>query len=801
MLSNYLKVALRLIRRQKGYALINMAGLAIGMAAFVLIALWVVDELSYDRFHEHSSRIQRVCVDYEAGSHMTLPLSMPALAGVVVNGYPEVINAARISRPVRASVKFLDREFYENLVCYADGSLFDVFTFPFISGDPKTALEAPYSVVITKDISQKYFGLQNPLGKQIRIDGAPDYVVTGVVENVPVNSHFRFQLVRSFETLYSENRRDMENWLNIQYYTYLLLAEGADAGMVEQRFPSTVEKYLGPTLQVIGGTLELFLQPLTRIHLFSELSGDIAVQGDITYVYLFSGIAIFILLLACINFINLSTARSSERAKEIGMRKTLGSTRRLILLQFLGESTLVSLFSFLLAGVMIESIEPLFESLIGRQLSVSMSQTPVLFVGFAGLAVLVGVLAGIYPALHLSSFLPVRAIRGGISGRTRASRFRNVLVVLQFTISIFLIICTIAVYQQIRFMKSKSPGYDKDNILVIPQVRSTLERNSFPTIRTELMAIPGVLDAAGSALVPTQGVQHGIFYPEGFTWEQPQKLTRLDVEPNYIPAMNIEIVAGRNFSEAFPTDPAEALLINETVARMFGWTEPLGKTFSFFPPGGSEEAPMLRRVVGVVRDFHFTSLHHRIDPVVILYDTTKIRYLTLRLAPEHVERTIGLIKNKWGDLEPERPFDYFFLGDVLSRQYWTEERVGILSLNFSLLAVFIGCLGLFGLASFMAKRRTKEIAIRKVLGASANGIFRFMSMDFLLLVLVSNLLAWPAAYLGLRLWLQNFPYRIGIAWWVMLTAGSLALVTALITVSFQAIRAARANPVNSLRYE
>lgn len=801
MLSNFLKVALRLIRRQKGYAFINMAGLAIGLAAFVLIALWVLDELSFDRFHEHCSKIQRVCVDFEAGSHMILPLSMPALADVVVNDYPEVVNAARISRPARSSVKFQDKEFYENRVCYADNSLFEVFTFPFISGDPETALEAPYSVVITQEIAEKYFGSENPLGKAIRINGAADYMVSGVIANIPVNSHFRFQIARSFETLYSENRRDMENWLNIQYYMYLLLAEGADAGMVEQRFPATIEKYLGQTLLAAGGSLELFLQPLTHIHLFSDLSGDIAPQGDITYIYLFSGIALFILLLACINFINLSTARSADRAKEIGMRKTLGSTRRLILAQFLGESVLYSLCSFLLAGVIIESLEPLFESLIGRQLSLSLVQTPMLVAGFACLAVLVGVLSGIYPALYLSAFRPVRAIKGAVAVRTRASRFRNALVVFQFTISIVLIIGTIAVYQQIRFMKSKSTGYDKDNLLVIPQVRGILERHSFSTIRTELMAIPGVLDVAGSALVPTQGVQHGVFYPEGYTREQPQKLTRLDIEPNYIAAMNMEIVVGRNFSEAFPTDPSESLLINETVARMFGWREPLGKTFAFYPPGVSEGIPMQRRVVGVVKDFHFTSLHNLIDPVVILYDSSRIRFLTLRLAPERIERTIGAIRDSWGGLEPGKPLDYFFLSDVLSRQYWTEERAGVLSLNFSVLAVFIGCLGLFGLASFMAERRTKEIAIRKVLGASANGIYRFISRDFLLLVLLANVLAWPVAYLGLRLWLQNFPYRIGIAWWIMVAAGLLALLTALVTVSFQAVRAARANPADSLRYE
>ncbi len=753
MLLNYLKVAIRTIRRYKVYAFINMAGLTIGISVAALVILWVVNELSFDRFHEHSTRIHRVCVDLEAGSHMTLALSMPALAEVVIDEFPEVENATRVSRPGRAPVRYKDKEFHENYVCYADNSFFEVFTFPFVSGNPEAALKAPYTVVITQEIAEKYFGDEDPIGKILKIDGATDYGVSGVVANVPANSHFRFHVVRSFETLYSEKRQDMENWLNIQYYTYLLLSEGTDARDVERKLPSVVDKYLGQTLKTTGGSLVLFLQPLTRIHLFPNVPGGIAAQGDISYVYLFSGIALFVLVLACINFINLATARSFSRAREIGMRKTLGSSRQSLVYQFLSESMLYSIVSSLLAATVVQTIEPWFESLVGQPLSVNLIQVPLLLLGCAGLVVFVGILAGGYPAFYLSACQPVHVLKSAFFRGTSKSLFRNGLVVFQFAVSIALIIGTITVYQQVHFMKTKDLGFAKEHVLVIPEAQSLLQRMSFLNVRDELMNIPGVLNVAGSALVPTRGVQNDIFYPESFTREQPQKLTRLDIEPHYIPTMGIEVISGRNFSTELSTDPSESLLINETVVKQLGWTDPLGKTFTFYPTPGSVEEVVIKRVVGVVKDFHFTSLHRRIEPLVIAYNPARIRYLSARIAPENIPQTVSLFKRKWEKLNPQRPFDYFFLDASFDSQYRAEERVGGLAMYFSLLAIFIGCLGLFGLAAYMAERRTKEIGIRKVLGASAARIVRLLSIEFLWLVLMANVLAWPIAYFGLSLWL------------------------------------------------
>jgi len=801
MFLNFLKVAFRKMQKQKGYAFINVAGLAVGLTISALILMWVVDELSFDRFHENSDRIHRVYVDLTAGSHMILALSMPELAGTLINEYPEVTNAVRISRPGRASVKFREKEFYENYVCYADPSLFQVFSFSLIKGNVKSVLAAPYTAVITESMANKYFSGEDPLGKIITINGIEEYAVTGIVRDAPANSHFQFHIVCSFETLYSKSRDDMQNWLNIQYYTYLLLAEGIDAPAVEDKLPATIDKYLGPTLKSMGGSLVLHLQPLVGIHLHSKIGGDIAAQGDITYVYLFSCIAFFILILACINFINLATARSSSRSLEIGMRKTLGSSRKHLIFQFLGESLIYSFTAFLLAVAAIELLKPLFESLIGRPLNINIFHSLVFLLGFTGLALAAGILSGMYPAFYLSSFRTAQVLKNSYAGGRSRSWSRNMLVVFQFSVSILLMIGTITVHQQINFMKNKDLGFEAEHVLVIPQVQGLLARISFQTVRDEFLRIPGIKNVAGSSLVPTQGVQNALFYPEGFTREQPQKLTRLDIEPNYLETMSMEIIFGRNFSKEMKTDQDESVLINQTTANMFGWTEPLGKTFTFWPRAGDNEKMVTRKVVGVVRDFHFTSLHRKIEPVVLVDNPGLIRFLSLRIDPENIPRTVTAIQKKWEQLEPQRPFDYFFLDASFDSQYKEEERIGSLSLYFSLLAVFLGCLGLFGLAAFMAERRTKEIGIRKVLGASTYKIVRLISREFLILVVVANILAWPAAYVGMNIWLQNFPYRVYVSVLVMLTAGFAALVTSLLTVSYQALKAAVTDPVNTLRYE
>jgi putative ABC transport system permease protein len=800
MFWSYVKVSLRNMIRQKEYSLINVAGLAVGMTCCVLILLWVVNELSFDRYHENADRIYRLCLDANIGTQLRAPVTMAPAAPALISELPEVAHGARIASPERVSVEYQDRTFQEDDVGYADNSIFDIFTFPFVSGAPQTALAAPYSVVITEDMAKKYFGDQEPVGKILRFDDEADFTVTGVVKNVPPNSHFSFNMLRSFETLSREDPELMEAWVAARFYTYLLLAEDCDPAELEEKFAAFVERHMGDILSAIGGTVKLFLQPLTRIHLYSDFGADLSANGDITRVYLFSGIALFVLLIACFNFVNLATARSATRAREVGMRKTLGAGRGKLIAQFLGESLIYSFISIALACILLEIALPLFNSLAERQLSLNYFQSPWLIPGLAGLALVVGLLAGCYPAFFLSSFRPVRVLKGGWSTTASGSGFRRVLVVAQFVISITLIIGTITIYNQIDFMKNKKLGFDKEHVLVIPSMNQAMAL-SYPSIRDELMNIAGVTAVGASSVVPGRGLTKSLFFPEGFSDSQPQTMDYLLVDPAYIPAMGMEIAAGRNFSADFATDSTESAIINQTAARRFGWDNPIGKTFRLPRLPGDEGEPVIVTVIGVVKDFHMVSLHQKIEPQIIFYDIGSVNNISVRIAPENITHTMDLLEKEWKKINPQRPFDYFFMDESFNSQYQAEERLGTITLYFGLLAVFIGCLGLFGMSSYAAEQRTKEIGVRKVLGATVAGIVLLLSKEFTRWVLVANIIAWPAAYLLADRWLEDFAYRISISWTTFVLAGFLALLIALATVSFQAVKAALANPVETLGYE
>jgi putative ABC transport system permease protein len=512
--------------------------------------------------------------------------TMAPAASALVSEFPEVVNAARIDRPRSASVKYNDILIQEERIGYADNSIFQIFTIPFIQGDPNSALESPYSVVITEDMARKYFGEEDPLGKILKINGDTEFTVTGVIESIPKNSHLIFNMLLSFETFYAEKEEGLENWFNIQFLTYLLLDKESDYKELEEKLPVLVDKYLGPTLQAMGGRLEFFLQPLTSIHLHSHLGNEVSINGDITYVYLFSGIAIFVLLIACVNFINLSTARSAARSTEVGIRKTFGATRKNLIRQFLGESIVFSLLSVLLAMILLELSIPFFNSITGREISLHYLRTPWLIPAYLGFASLVGLVAGSYPAFFLSSFQPVDVIKGERDAGPAKSSLRRILVVTQFTISITLIIGTLTVYSQLNYMKNKDLGFNKENVIVIPRINDAVRR-SYRSIRNELLNIPGVVDVSASSIVPSRGNLVGIFQPEGFSEKQVQQMDYVDVDYNYLSMMEMEIVEGRDFSVDLATDSTESVIINETAARKFGWAHPVGKTFLFSSPPGN----------------------------------------------------------------------------------------------------------------------------------------------------------------------------------------------------------------------
>jgi putative ABC transport system permease protein len=799
MIKNYLKSALRNIKRHKGYAFINIAGLAIGMACCILILMYITTELNYDRYHTNAERIFRLGLDANmGGTTVVTPISNIPSAPTLIQGYPEVLDAARIRTVSKRAVQYEDNVFFENGILYADSSIFKVFTFPMIKGDPNTALEPAYTVVLTEETAQRYFGNDDPMGKILKYNNQYDFTVTGIMANIPKNSHFNFDMLCSYETLYDIDREAMEEWFNFRDYTYLLLTEGFDYRELEKKFPALVDKHMGDMLKALGGEIRFFLQPLTSIHLHSNLENEIRANSSITYIYIFFAIGLFILCIACINFMNLATARSSTRAKEVGMRKVVGAERKELIWQFLGESLIYSIFSMMIAILFVRLALPFVESLSGREMRLNLAEMPWLVPSFIGLVILVGLVAGSYPALFLSSFRPAHVLKGNFKAGSANSRLRSFLVVAQFIISISLIIGTGIILSQLNFMKNKSLGFEKKNTLVV-EIKDRNMQQSLDSIKAEIQKIPGVLAVSSSSLVPGQEPSVQPFIPEGYTEKQAQLMESFRVDHDFFPTLGMEIVKGRNFSPEYGTDSSTAAIINETAAKRYNWEDPIGKTIR--APSDEVGKWQTYTIVGVVKDFHRTSLHSIIAPQIIGNDPSNFDTLAIKIHAENSDGTLSLLREKWKDVDPIRPFEFIYLDAMIDRLYGAEERLSDIFSSFSVFAIFIACLGLFGMASFAAEQRTKEIGIRKVLGASVPGVVVLLSKDFLKLIVVANIIAWPLAYFGMNKWLQNFAYKSGIGIWVFLYTGILAVGIALVTVSYQSIKAALLNPVDAIKYE
>jgi putative ABC transport system permease protein len=798
MVKNYLKIAFVNLKKHKAFSFINIFGLAIGMACCILIAAYVFHELSYDRFHEKADRIYRLKSELKiSGDDLDIPKSSPPMADYLVQNYPEVIDAVRFRPLGRVPVRFRDNLFYEDQIFFADNSVFEIFDFPILKGDPNTALNTAHSIVITEDVARRYFGTEDPLGKLLTINNQSDFTVTGVLKNIPHNSHLNFSMLCSFETYAKDNRKEMQGWLFLNHYTYILLEKGADCRRLEHKLPEMIEERIGAMLRMAKADLTLSLQPLTSIHLHSNLMQEISGNSNIVYVFIFSAIALFILAIACINFMNLSTARSANRAREVGLRKVMGADRAKIIRQFLSESILNSFLSFILALILVDLTLPLFRSISGVELRIDYAHNFWLVPGLVGLALLVGVVAGSYPAFFLSSFQPTRVLKGEFKTGKKGTFFRSTLVIVQFTISIALIFATVIVFNQLQFMKNRRLGFQKEQIVVIPiSDESTLD--SLRPVKQELENHSEIVMAAASSHVPGQTTYFNPFIPEGFTHEQMQYMGELYIDHDFIPAMGIEILEGRNFSDELATDINESVIINEAAARKFGWDKPVGKTI-----GEVTVSQKIRKytVIGVVKDFHIESLRKKIAPLFIGNTTHNFNSLSVRLKMENVQATLSFLENKMQQIDPSRPFEYAFLDDTFDAQYRSEERLSRIFSYFAVLAVFIACLGLFGLASFAAEQRTKEIGIRKVLGASVSGIVMLLSKEFTKWVVISNALAWPLAYFALRLWLQGFAYRTKISLAAFVLSAIISAFVAVFTVSYQAIRSAVTDPVESLRYE
>lgn len=798
MLFNYIKTAWRNIRKQKGYSLINLFGLAIGMACCLLILLFVQDELSYDRYHEHADRIHRLRIDGDVGGSLTrFALAPFAAPPVFAQEIPEVESFVRIIQIGRRQVIELEeRSFEEEGIFLSDETFFQFFTHRFLQGDGANALDEPGSVVITRDTAVRLFGDEDPLGRTLTFGPVGDLHVTGVIENVPRNSHFTFNYVISFKSLNEQQRRGIEQWLSIQGWAYLMLTPGADPAAVEAKFAGIVDTHTGEQAREFGIALTFFIQKMTDIHLHSHLQGEIAPTGNIVYVYVFSAIALFILGLACINFMNLSTARSANRAREVGLRKVFGAFRNSLVGQFLSESVLMSMGSLLLALALAALALPLFNTFSGKELSAaSLFRVPIL-AGMLLLILLSGLLAGSYPAFFLSGFQPIAVFRGVLSRGAKGSFLRKALVVFQFAVSVALIIGTGIVLHQIDFMKNKDLGFDKQNMLVTLVQAPETARN-FEAIKSELLQNPKILKASFSTAVPGRLGELRLMIPEGKDTAESFSMYVFRCDHDYINTYGIKLIAGRDFSRDFATDATQAYIINRTAAEKFGWSveEAVDKALRF-----AEGRP--GTIIGVIEDFHYQPLSQTIEPMTLMLENQRLAFASMKIDERDTSASIDFVRNKWETLEPGREFQYFFVDDDFASRYASEERLRDILSSFALLAVLIACLGLFGLASYTAVQRTREIGIRRVLGASVNGMVVHLSRQFVKWVLAANLIAWPVTYFAMRnYWLANFPYRSTPPLLTFLIAGAASLLIALLTVSFQVIRAAAANPADSLRYE
>lgn len=807
MLKNYLKVALRNLWRYKGYSAINIFGLAIGLATCLLILLFVADELSYDKFNKKADRIYRVDGDILfGGNQFILAVAPDPMGETLKRDFPQVEQYVRFRDRGGFRVKKGENFIQESKVIYADSTLFDVFTLPIIAGDPKTALTDPNSLVITEKVAEKYFNSIDVVGKMLTVNDTNNLRVSAVIKNIPTKSHFNFDFFLPMSSL-DESKKN--NWLSNNFNTYILLRDGADPSAIEKQFPALVQKYAGEQAkQFLNMSFEEFekngnhdryvLTPLTKIHLHSNKVAELSANGNIQYVYIFSAIAIVILLIACVNFMNLSTARSSNRAKEVGVRKVLGSERKNLVRQFLSESILISFISLLLALAIAIVLLPFFNRLSGKEIQLGLFSKPWLLPALALLVLIVGVLAGSYPSFYLSSFKPISVLKGNLATGFRSSWLRSSLVVFQFTISIVLMVGTVVIYKQLNFIRNKDVGFDRDKVLVLQNTYALGDH--VKAFKDELLKQNDVEGITITGFQPTGSYRSDSpLYPDAsLDQKSAVSMQTWYVDEDYLPTLHIKLLQGRNFSPQLKTDSA-SIIINEAAAKLLGFKDPLNKTL-YYVTDLEKKTIQAYKIIGVIRDFNFNSLRQVVTPMALFIGTDKGN-VAIRFKTTDVTGFTARVEDQWKKMAPNQPFAYSFMDDDFNRIYDKEQRVGKIAMSFSIFAILIACLGLFGLVTYAAEQRTKEIGIRKVLGATVSNIVNMLSKDFLRLVFISMIIAFPLAWWAMNKWLMDFAYRIHIDWWVFAMAALISISIAIATVSYQAIKAALTNPVKNLRTE
>ncbi len=808
MIKNYFKTAFRSLLKNKGFTAINVLGLTLGIATCLLIVFYVFDELSYDRYNDKADRIYRVNNDIKFGGNENSYAVAPAPAAMALKAdFPEIEQAARIISVGGVRVRKGGQFLQEDRVLYADSTLFSVFTFPMIEGNPADALKAPNSIVINERTARKYFNRTDVVGQSLTFGDDGVFRITGVIKDIPIQSHFNADIFIPMSGR-PDSREDA--WLSNNFFTYIVLKPGADPAALQAKFATFLQRHAGQQVQNLlhmdfaaleksGNYFRFSLVPLTDIHLRSRAVGDLLPGGSIAYVYIFSAIAAFILILACINFMNLSTARSANRAREVGVRKVLGSPRKYLIAQFLTESVMVTLAGAILAVVTAWALLPLFNEISGKELVVSSRlvrwMVPILLV----FVLIIGCLAGSYPAFFLSAFQPIDVLKGKLARGFKGGGLRSFLVVFQFAISIFLITGTLVVYNQLKYIQSRDLGFNRDHVLVVQNVYGL--GNQAKSFKQEVKKIRDVDDVTMTGALPTANYLQGssFFKDRSLSQESAVLSQRWYVDEGYITTLGIKLKSGRNFSAGMPTD-SSAILINEAEEKMLGYSDPLNHTL-YAPLDNSLQHIGAFHIVGVLKNFNFRSLRQQVTPMVLHFAEDRSALCIRIHAGANIPAVMAQIGNKWKELSSSQEFTYSFMEQDFEALYRSEQRMGKLFISFTCFAILIACLGLFGLAAYAAEQRTKEIGIRKVLGAGASTIVGMLSKDFIKLVLIAILIASPLAWLAMRKWLQGFAYRQDMQWWVFALAGFSAVLIAFVTISFQSIKAALSNPVRSLKSE
>jgi putative ABC transport system permease protein len=804
MIQHYIKIAFRSLVRSKGFSFINIFGLATGMTACVLIMLYVTDELSYDKHHKARHRLYRIASEAKGEKWVAAPAPM---AEALKKDFPDVEQATRLLKfpgTEKMLLKFDQKHFFEPNGYYVDSTFFELFNYEFKFGDIRTALLGPNTIVISDEVATRFFGNENPVDQMLTVGlpfGEFNYTIKGVFKNQGNKSHIPSNLFLSM------NNNDIGGWVKQQtkwvpnaiFHTYVKLKEGSDEHIFESKLDDFLSRYGGDEFKAAGFERKLFLQPVQNIYLYSNYGYEIAPNGNITYLYIFTSIAVFLLLIACINFMNLSTARSEKRAKEVSVRKINGADKRSLVSQFLGESLLMSALALMFTIMMVQMLIPAFNQLTHK--NISLVQSPNIFVGLTLLTLLTGLVSGLYPAFYLSSFKSVSVFKGATRNSVSAATIRKGLVVFQFTISIVLILSAILISQQMSFMNNQNLGFDKNQKIVLP-LQTREANDNVNTLKNELLSNSQVMAAAKGGTYPgMESITSMLFYAEGKAVNKNIDIKTIYAEPGYIQTLGIQLLQGREFAKEFANDH-DALILNEEAVKQLGYTpeNAVGKKVYF----EFQSATQTMSIIGVVRDYHFQSLHQKIKPMALsvspIFDTPT-SFLILNVNTSNYPELIATLHKTWERIVPNSPFAYSFLDQDFQKNYENEERTAQLVQYFTFIAIVIACLGLFGLATFTAEQRIKEIGVRKVLGASVSQIVTLLSKDFMKLVMIAIILSSPLAYYIMNEWLSGFAYRIDISWWVFAVAGTSAVLIALLTVSVQAIRAALANPVESLKSE